>query len=368
MSGVTLGELHLDTLRFATPAFLWLLFVPAALGVVLCWRIVRRRMDLKKCARALPAPGSTRYGLLGDLAPWMPVLLAAALSIVALAQPQALVAVIDKSGVDLVILQDASASMHVEDVPPNRWQRSQQFVRAMAGALRWEGDRAALALFAHRTAPQLRLTRDPNSLLFFLDHLGEVPPFPLEDDTTWNTNIAEAVAWGLKLIEKNEELFGRSNNAQILMLISDGQAWSGELETALAQARERDVILYVVGVGTVAGGLIPEPRGDDGLVPASKIRGTLDRVALRDIARQGGGQYFEIGVAPDQDTAFAILAAARQHAVGTQSEERIEPLYWYALFAAVLCACLAGMLAARPVERRWLLGGALATLLILILR
>jgi Ca-activated chloride channel family protein len=241
--------------------------------------------------------------------------MAAACCILALAQPQALLAVTDKSGVDLVILQDASASMHVEDVPPNRWQRAQQFVRAMAFALRWEGDRAALALFAHRTAPQLRLTRDPNSLLFFLDHLGELPPFSLEDDTTWNTNIAEAVSWGVKLIEKNEELFGRSNNARAFLLISDGQAWSGELDAALAQARDRDVKIYVVGVGTVTGGLIPQPRGDDGLVPAGRIRGTLDRAALRSIARQGGGQYFELGAAPDRDTAFSILAAARHAAV-----------------------------------------------------
>jgi Ca-activated chloride channel family protein len=362
------GEFHLETLRFAAPAFLWLLWVPAALCAALGWRIVRRRVDLAKCAGALPAPLRTRPGLLGDLAPWLPVVVAAALCVVALAQPQALVAVIDNSGVDMVILQDASASMHVEDVPPNRWQRSQQFVRTMAATLRWEGDRAALALFAHRTAPQLRLTRDPNSLLFFLDHLGEVPPFPLEDDTTWNTNIAEAVLWGLKLIEKNEELFGRSNNARAFMLISDGQAWSGELDAALTQARERDVTIYVVGVGTVTGGVIPQPRGDDGLIPDSKIRGTLDRAALRYIARQGGGQYFELGAAPDRDTAFAILAAARQHATGTQFEERVEPLYWYALFAAVLCACLAGALATRPVERRWLLGGAVVTLGVLIQR
>jgi Ca-activated chloride channel family protein len=256
--------------------------------------------------------------------------------------------------------------MHVDDVPPNRWQRAQQFVRMMAYALRWEGDRAALALFAHRTAPQLRLTRDPNSLLFFLDHLGELPPFPLEDDTTWNTNIAEAVLWGLKLIEKNEELFGRSNNARVFLLISDGQAWSGELDAALAQARERDVKIYVVGVGTVAGGLIPQPRGDDGLVPASKIRGTLDRAALRHIAREGRGLYFELGAAPDRDTAFSILAAARQHAAGSQVEERFEPLYWYGLLGAALCACPAGALASRTVERRWMLGGTMAALCVLV--
>jgi Ca-activated chloride channel family protein len=304
----------------------------------------------------------------GDLAPWLPAIAAAAACILALAQPQALAAMIDTSGVDLVVLQDASASMHVDDVPPNRWQRSQQFVRAMAAALRWEGDRAALALFAHRTAPQLRLTRDPNSLLFFLDHLGEVPPFPLEDDTTWNTNIAEAVLWGLKLVEKNEQLFGRSNNARAFLLISDGQAWSGELDAALAQARERDVKIYVVGVGTVTGGIIPQPRGDDGEIPKSRIRGRLDRAVLRHIARQGGGQYFELGAAPDRDTAFALLAAARQHASGSQVEERVEPLYWYALLGAVLSACLGGALASRTIERRWLLGGAVVALGVLIQR
>lgn len=362
------AQLDPESLRFAAPAFLWLLFAPAALFVLLCWRLVRRRIDLRKYARALPAPRRARHGLFGDLAPWLPALAATASCIVALAQPEALVAVIDKSGVDIVVLQDASASMHVEDVPPNRWRRSQQFVRTLAGALRWEGDRAALALFAHRTAPQLRLTRDPNSLLFFLDHLGDVPPFSLADDTTWNTNIAEAVLWGLKLIEKNEELFGRSRNARAFVLISDGQAWSGELDAALSQARDRDVAVYVIGVGTVTGGLIPEPRGDDGLIPKGKIRATLDRGALRDIARQGGGQYFELGNAPDQDTAFALLAAARQNVTKSQAEERVEPLYWYALLAAVLCACLAGALAARSVERRWLLGATVATLLMLMVR
>jgi Ca-activated chloride channel family protein len=359
---------QLETLRFAEPQFLWLLWLPAALGVLLAWRVVRRRRDLARCAWRLPASVRGRPAWLGDLAAWLPATLAAAAGIIALAQPQALASLVDNSGVDLVILQDASASMHVDDVPPNRWQRSQQFVRTLAATLRWEGDRAALALFAHRAAPQLRLTRDPNSLLFFLDHLGEKPPFPLEDDTTWNTNIAESVSWGVKLVEKNDELFGRSNNARTFLLISDGQAWSGELDAALAKARERKVRIFVVGVGTVTGGVIPQPRGDDGRIPAAKIRSRLDRAALRHIARQGGGQYFEIGVAPDRDTAFAILAAARQYASAAQVEERIEPLYWYALLAAVLFACLGALLAGRPAERRWLLGGAALTLALLLQR
>ena len=362
------GNFHFESLRFAEPVFLELLWLPAALGLLLLWRIFRRRRDLALHARQVSPALSGRARWLGDLAAWLPAILAIAAGIVALAQPQALASVIDKRGVDLVILQDASASMHVDDVPPNRWQRSQQFVRTLAGALRWEGDRAALALFAHRTAPQLRLTRDPNSLLFFLDHLGEAPPFPLEDDTTWNTDIAEAVLWGIKLVEKNEELFGRSANARAFLLISDGQAWSGELDAALAKARERHVRIFVAGVGTVAGGVIPQPRGDDGRLPETRIRSKLDRATLRYIARQGGGQYFELGAAPDREAAFAMLATARQYAADSQVEERMEPFYWQALLAAVLLACLAGVLAGRVAERRWLLGGATLTVILLVQR
>ena len=54
--------------------------------------------------------------------------------------------------------------------------------------------------------PQVRLTRDPNTFFFFLDHLEDEPPFRLEDDTTWDTNIERGIYWGLRLIDKDEEM------------------------------------------------------------------------------------------------------------------------------------------------------------------
>ncbi|NJK44974.1 MAG: hypothetical protein HC933_12415, partial [Pleurocapsa sp. SU_196_0] len=61
--------------------------------------------------------------------------------------------------------------MRVQDVPGNRYQRSMQFLRLLGDALSWKTDRVALALFAHIATPQIRLTTDPNTLFFFLDHL-----------------------------------------------------------------------------------------------------------------------------------------------------------------------------------------------------
>ena len=66
----------------------------------------------------------------------------------------------------------------------NRWQRSMRFLRVLGESLAWQDDRMAMALFAHIAAPQVRLTKDPNTFFFFLDHLAQDSPFRLEDDTT----------------------------------------------------------------------------------------------------------------------------------------------------------------------------------------
>jgi hypothetical protein len=89
-------------------------------------------------------PVRERFTLFGDLAFWLSLIVAASLLIVALARPQARVVIVRKSGADIVILQDGSASMYVKDVKPDRWRRSVQFLRVFADALSWKGDRVAL--------------------------------------------------------------------------------------------------------------------------------------------------------------------------------------------------------------------------------
>ena len=349
------------TFSFAEPLYLWLLAVPGMLLVVWLWQVVRRRADARRSARERVLPVLERYSFAGDLAFWICLIVAASLCIVALARPQARISVVSKAGADIVILQDGSASMYVTDVMPNRWQRSVRFMRAFAEAISWKGDRVALAIFAHLAAPQMRLTKDPNALFFFIDHLGEHSPFPLEDDPTWDTNIEEGVYWGMKLVEKDEELYGKSTNAKAFVVISDGQAWSGHVATALATARAQQIPVYVVGVGTTAGGLIPEP----GARTPPTIRAVLDRDSLRAIAREGGGEYFEIGHEPDREVAFKILLSVRRRAKVSQVVESYEDLYWRFLFAAAVFLCLGAFLVKGTTELWWQAAGALVAVLIL---
>ncbi|HTM02855.1 MAG TPA: VWA domain-containing protein [Vicinamibacterales bacterium] len=334
-----LPSIDFSTLSVATPLYLWLLLVPAALFGLWIWQLARRRADTNRLARTRLLPVRQRFGLVGDLGFWLAVIVASALCIVALAGPRARVSVMQRASTDVVVLLDGSASMYTRDVSPDRWRRSVRFLRAFAEALGWRGDRVALALFAHTAAPQVRLTKDPNALFFFLDHLGDHSPFRLEDAPTWDTNIEEGLRWGLRLIEKDEQLFGKSRNPKAFVVITDGQSWSGSVASALQEARQRNIPVYVVGVGTTAGAMIPNPPNAD-VTQIVNIRAVLDRTSLLQIAVAGGGEYFEIGHEPDRDVAFRIIDRLQHRDAQRQQVDTYEELYWRLLLAAgvVLCA------------------------------
>lgn len=362
-------------LRFAAPAYLPLLAVPALLLLAWIWQAWRRRGDIGQMRRHRQLPtlaAAERLPVLGDLAFWLCLLFAVACGVLALARPVAVASMVRTSGIDLVVLQDGSASMRVRDVQsagaaqnarggrPDRWRRSMTFLRTLGESLQWDDDRISLALFATIAAPQVRLTRDPNTFFFFLDHLEDEPPFRLEDDTTWDTNIERGIYWGMRLVDKDEEMRrgnagqrldpssrgpGRSSaalrssqpvevrNPTAFVLISDGQAWSGSVAQSIALAQERRIPLFVVGVGTTAGGVIPEPNREPGRAPVSS---SLARSSLSVIATAGGGRYFELDRESDREIANAIIDATRRRAESANIEESTTDLYWTALLAAAV--------------------------------
>jgi Ca-activated chloride channel homolog len=356
--------LDLAGLRFAAPAFLTLLAIPAVLLVLWTWQAWRRRGDVANMRRHRQLPNqqrTERLPLLGDLAYWLCLIVALSFVILAIARPVGVASMVRTSGIDLVVLQDGSASMRVRDVQGDRWRRSMSFLRTVGESLQWEDDRVALALFATIATPQVRLTRDPNTFFFFLDHLEDEPPFRLEDDTTWDTNIERGIYWGMRLIDRDEEMQKgtapkpaasgaakvepavqtrpgaqpgrRSRNPRAFILVSDGQAWSGSVATSLALAQERGIPLFVVGVGTTAGGVIPEPNRLPGRAAVSS---TLDRSSLAVIATAGGGRYFELNRESDRDIANGIIESTRRRADAGTVEESARELYWTALFIAAL--------------------------------
>jgi Ca-activated chloride channel family protein len=347
--------IDLETVRFAAPEYLWLLMAPGALLVGWVWQLTARRRDARRFRQHRRLPVRERFPIFGGLVFWLCLILACACVILALARPTAAASLVRTAGIDLVILQDGSASMRTADVSGNRWQRSMRFLRTLGESLAWKDDRMAMALFAHIAAPQVRLTKDPNTYFFFLDHLAKESPFRLEDDTTWDTNIELGIAWGMRLIEKDSEIYGKSPNAKAFVLVTDGQAWSGEVARSLKIARTNDVPVWVVGVGTTLGGFIPEPerRPNDTSPREPPIRSSLDRPSLSLIANAGGGEYLELDREGDREIANRIIDATRRRAGSRGLEVANEELYWRCLLAAAVFMCL-GLLFLQERVELWL--------------
>lgn len=341
---------------FSEPAFLWLLGAPLVLLVIWGWRVVRRRLELRQLARHRTLPIIERYALVGDLPFWLCLIAASSLLILALARPHGPATAIRQGGIDIVILQDGSASMRVKDVAGDRWQRSMRFLRTLGDSLSWNSDRIALALFAHIAAPQIRLTKDPNTFFFFLDHLDDEPPFRVDEATTWDTNLELGIYWGLRLIERDEEIHGRNPNARMFVMLSDGEAWSGEVALAVKRAVERGVPIFVIGVGSLAGGALPlfhDDKGDVVIDPEVPTSSRLDRAGLQRVAAASGGQYFELDRDGDRRIASAIIDSGKRLAPSLGAVEASEDLSWRFLAAAAFFPFI-GLLFLRDRSELWL--------------
>lgn len=376
----------MSELVFGAPHFLWLLAVPGALLMAWLWRFWRRLIELRRLRTRRSLPVRQRFAIGGDLWPWLFLTLALAPLAGAAARPRGVTTQISRAGLDIVVLQDGSASMHVQDSSAfapvdapelrrdiaspgsaaTRWQRSMTFLRLLGNSLSWNDDRMALTVFAHIATPQIRLTSDPNTVFFFLDHLHGRPPFRLQDDTTWDTNLEQGIAWGLRLLEKDRELHGVSPNGKLFILLSDGEAWSGEVARSIERASRQHVPLHVIGVGTLGGGPLPESINAEGMREPSPGRSRLDRASLQRIAAAGGGQYFELDRDPDRDIANAIIDTGRRQAPTTIEEGSVEELYWRFLAAAIALAMLATLFMRERAEL-WLQLAATAATAVVVL-
>jgi hypothetical protein len=202
-------------------------------------------------------------------------------------------------------------------------------------------------------------------VFFFLDHLHGRPPFRLEDDTTWDTNLEQGIAWGLRLLEKDRELHGPSVNGKLFVMLSDGEAWSGEVARSIERATREHVPLFVIGVGTLGGGALPETPRADGTRDPSPGQSRLDRASLQRIAAAGGGQYFELDRDADRDIANAIIDAGRRQVPATIEEGTFDEWYWRLLAAAMTLAALAAMMLRERAELWLQLTAATATTVVL---
>ena len=126
--------------------------------------------------------------------------------------------------------------------------------------------------------------------------------------------------------------------------------------------------LFVVGVGTLAGGALPRFKDEDGEIvidPEVPTSSRLDRAGLQRIAAAGGGQYFELDRDGDRHIANAIIDAGKRMAPSLGAVKQSEELYWRFLVIAAIFPFL-GLPFLRDRPELWILAVGAAAVLVAI--
>jgi Ca-activated chloride channel family protein len=274
--------------RFEHPdVFQWLLVLPI-LVLVAIWA---RRMHLKKVARL----GDRRMieNLIADFSKykfylhWFLLLIALALLVISWANPQwgSRKEQVEARRADVLIALDISTSMLAEDVAPSRLIRAKRFAEQLIQSLR--GERIGLILFAGNAYLQMPLTADYAAAQMFLQSANP------NMASTQGTAIGDAITLASRIFQNQQE-----DSHEALIIISDGENHDEGAIAAASSAAEGGLLIYTVGIGTEQGAFIPlviGGREDYKRDQKGNPVGTqYDPALLKDIARDGRGQYYDI--------------------------------------------------------------------------
>lgn len=348
-------------MSFATPAWLWALLALPLPALAETWAL---RRDRERTARLVARPLWPRV-LEQPGRFWRPVritliTLGAGGLVLALARPQWGVVreKVEREGVDLVLILDTSGSMATEDVPGSRLFLAKTALQSLVQRL--PGDRFALLAFEGEAYPLVPLTLDTDAIGLFLDTLdpGAV--------SSPGTSLGEGLVKGLSLFADQD----RRNKAMIL--VSDGEDLEGEVEAAVAKAKQMGVVVHTVGVGTEQGEPVPDFDREGKQIGFKKdesgapVISRLHPETLEAIARGTGGRFFRLNPA---DTSLGTLAAAiegmEQKALAREFSYRKKERYQIPLGVSLVAFALA-LLLPLPARRRATLAKAAGLVFLLL--
>ena len=270
------------------PDWLWFLIPAAALPLIVELFARRRvRRDFARFAgeRALKKrpPRVGRYRLLG-LA-FLPVVLA-------LAGPRWGHRLVESPlhGIDLMVVLDASRSMKVQDLAPDRIGRAQRELFDLAE--RFDAGRLGLIVFGGSGELLCPLTHDRAGFLTFARDVD--PLLTAEGGTSIGAGLDRALA----------ALDSKSPVDKVILLLTDGENLKQDerLSAASWKAYSRGVVIHTVLIGTASGGPVPaDPEDGGGFVRDERGQPVISRAdgdLLRRIAERTGGLFLSAESVP----------------------------------------------------------------------
>ncbi|TMF75058.1 MAG: VWA domain-containing protein [Chloroflexi bacterium] len=335
-------------MSFIWPSALLLLVVVAGLAVLYVLaqrrrnRYALRYANLSLVREAIgKGPGWRRH------VPPTLFIFALAFMAIAVARPQAVVAVPSQEGT-VILAIDVSGSMLAEDMKPNRMEAAKAAARAFVdkqsesvkiGVVSFSGDASivqspttdkTLVIAAiNRLRPQ-RATAIGRAILVSLDAIAESQgsEADLPSSILQQQGQPGASATPRPSATIAPYLQGQHSSASIV-LMSDGQnnQFPPPLDV-VDQAVSRGVRIYTIGVGSAQGAIVR--------LQGRAVRTALDEATLKKIADVTEGEYFNASTESDLRTVYENLTT--QLVVRNEKTE----LTAYATLAAAILAVFAG--------------------------
>ncbi len=274
-------------------SYLWLLFlIPVLIGFLWWWGRRLRAKRRQYFDDSLFESLRRHYWPLGARIRQIALYTGLTFLILGLAGPKIGTEVreVKRQGVDLMVALDLSDSMNAEDVNPSRLDKAKYEIERLLRQLK--GDRVGLIIFTGEAFLQSPMTLDYSALRMFLDIAGT------DQMPSSSTDFAAAMSTALESFQA--EKIEQSDAAKVLLIISDGEHHGESYEKELNQLVENNVSVYTIGIGTVDGARIPlyndqgQQRGFKRNSQGGVVRTRLESQTLRDIAREGNGDYYEI--------------------------------------------------------------------------
>ncbi len=207
-----------------------------------------------------------------------------ALSCIALARPQWGFRWVEvkRQGLDIMIALDISKSMLAEDVKPNRLERAKLAVKDLIKKL--SGDRIGLVAFSSTAFLACPLTSDYGGFLLALEDVG---PHTISQG---GTALAKAIEESVK------GYVNVPSQYKNVILITDGENLQGDPLQAAQQARQKNIRIFCIGIGTQEGELIrvANEKGEKEFLKDKSgnfVKTRLDESTLKQIALETDGAY-----------------------------------------------------------------------------
>ena len=276
--------------RFEDPKYLYLLVLVVVLALI---RFVTYR-NQKRRLRRFGDPDLVRQ-LMPLVSRWRPGLkfwlleAALALLIVMLARPQfgKSISQKQKAGIEAIIAIDVSNSMRAVDKASDGELSRMDRAKMIVGKLidKFTNDRVGLVVFAGDAFIQLPVTSDFVSAKMFLN---SIDPSMIRNQ---GTDIAAAISTASLCFTQREHV------GKAVIVITDGEDHEGEAVEAARKAHDEEGRnIYVLGVGSPKGALVPDPATGGYMIDntGQQVMSRLNEQMCREVAQAGGGAYIHV--------------------------------------------------------------------------